>query len=193
MKQENYRLIKLAQDGDKQALERIVLQNSGLIWNAVRKFNGRGVEAEDLYQIGAIGLIKSVNKFNSEFNVEFSTYAVPMIMGEIRRFLRDDGMIKVSRSLKETAMHAKAVQEKFLRENGREATISEIASVLGCNVSDVTLSLEATQPTDSIYKTVHEGDSTNVLLLDTIKSESNNEENIVTSVSLREAIKNLPS
>ena len=192
MKQENYRLIKLAQEGDKQALEKIVLQNGGLIWNAVRKFNGRGVEAEDLYQIGAIGLIKAVNKFDSEFNVEFSTYAVPMIMGEIRRFLRDDGIIKVSRSLKETAIHAKTVQEKFLRENGRDASISEIASILGCNVSDVALSLEATQPTDSIYKTVHEGDSNNVLLIDTIRNESNNEDSIVTSVSLREAIKSLP-
>ena len=193
MKKENYRLITLAQNGDKDALENLTLNNSGLIWSAVRKFSGRGVDSEDLYQIGAIGLIKAINKFDTGFDVEFSTYAVPMIIGEIRRFLRDDGIIKVSRSLKETAVHAKNAAEKIYREKGRDASLGEIATMINCNVADVALSLEAMQPTESIYKTVHEGDNNNVLLIDKLHSQENNEENIITSVALKEAIKNLPS
>ncbi len=193
MKHENYRLIQMAQNGDKDALEKLTVSNSGLIWSAVRKFSGRGIEAEDLYQIGAIGLIKAINKFDITFDVEFSTYAVPMIFGEIRRFLRDDGIIKVSRSLKETALHARSAAEKIYREKGREANLSEIAKMINCSVSDVALSLEATQPTESIYKTIHEGDHTPVLLIDKIHLQTNNEDNIITSVALSEAIKNLPS
>lgn len=193
MKKENYRLIKLAQNGDKDALENLTMNNSGLIWSAVRKFSGRGAEPEDLYQIGAIGLIKAINKFDTDFDVEFSTYAVPMIIGEIRRFLRDDGIIKVSRSLKETATHARSAAEKFYRETGREASVGEIAALINSTAQDVTLSFEATQPTESIYKTVHEGDSNNILLIDKIHSSDDGEENIITSVALKQAIKNLPS
>lgn len=193
MKKENYRLIKLAQNGDKDALENLTMNNSGLIWSAVRKFSGRGAEPEDLYQIGAIGLIKAINKFDTDFDVEFSTYAVPMIIGEIRRFLRDDGIIKVSRSLKETATHARSAAEKFYRETGREASVGEIAALINSTAQDVTLSFEATQPTESIYKTVHEGDSNNILLIDKIHSSDDGEENIITSVALKQAIKNLTS
>ena len=193
MKKENYRLIKLAQNGDKDALENLTMNNSGLIWSAVRKFSGRGAEPEDLYQIGAIGLIKAINKFDTDFDVEFSTYAVPMIIGEIRRFLRDDGIIKVSRSLKETATHARSAAEKFYRETGREASVGEIAALINSTAQDVTLSFEATQPTESIYKTVHEGDSNNILLIDKIHSSDDGEENIITSVALKQAIKKLPS
>ena len=127
MKEECYRLISLAQSGDKESLERLVLQNKGLIWCVVRKFSGRGTEPDDLFQIGAIGLIKAINKFDTSFNVEFSTYAIPMILGEIRRFLRDDGIIKVSRSLKETAAMARAASERISAKKGRDATINEIA------------------------------------------------------------------
>ena len=192
MKKENYRLIKLAQAGDKPAMETITMQNKGLIWSSVKRFSGRGVEAEDLFQIGAIGLIKAVNKFDTSFDVEFSTYAVPMIMGEIRRFLRDDGIIKVSRSLKETANMAKSVAERIYKKSGREATISEIADELKCKVSDVMISLEATQPTESIYKTVSDKDNSSLLLIDKIHT-SDNEEEIITGVALRQAIENLPS
>lgn len=192
MKEENYRLIALAQSGDKKALETLTLKNSGLIWSAVKKFSGRGVEADDLFQLGAIGLIKAVNKFDSSFNVEFSTYAVPMIMGEIRRFLRDDGIIKVSRTLKETAALAKKASEKIYLQKGSDATIGEIAQMINCSVSDITLSLEATQPTESIYRTVHSGENTPVLLIDKIHGQENREDMILTSVALREAIKNLP-
>lgn len=193
MKEENYRLIALAQSGDKKALETLTLKNSGLIWSAVKKFSGRGVEADDLFQLGAIGLIKAVNKFNTSYNVEFSTYAVPMIMGEIRRFLRDDGIIKVSRTLKETAALAKRAAEKIYLQKGSDATICEIAEMINCSVSDITLSLEATQPTESIYKAVHNGENTPVLLIDKIHGQENREDFILTSVALKEAIKNLPT
>lgn len=192
MKQENYRLISLAQSGDKMALETIMLQNQGLVWSVARKFSGRGTECEDLFQIGAIGLIKAVNKFNTEFNVEFSTYAVPMIMGEIKRFLRDDGIIKVSRSLKETAVNAKKASEKIAVQKGSDATIKEIAQMIDSDVNDITLALEATQPLESIYKTVHEGENSSILLIDKLHSKENGEEGILTNVLLKQAIKNLP-
>lgn len=193
MKEENYRLIALAQAGDKTALEKLTLQNSGLIWSIVRKFSGRGTECDDLYQIGAIGLIKAVNKFDTSFSVEFSTYAVPMIMGEIRRFLRDDGIIKVSRSLKETAALARKASEKIYLKKGSDATVTEISQMINCSVSDITLSLEATQPTESIYKTVHNGENTPVLLIDKLHGQESSEERVLTSVALKNAIKNLPS
>ena len=109
-------LIEKARQGDRAALERLTAENTGLIWSAVKKFSGRGTDKEDLFQIGAIGLIKAINKFDTSFNVEFSTYAVPMIMGEIRRFLRDDGLIKVSRGLKETAVKAMAAATPFIKQ-----------------------------------------------------------------------------
>lgn len=192
MKEENYRLISLAQSGNKEALETLTLQNQGLIWSAVRKFVGRGTEPEDLFQIGAIGLIKAINKFNTDFEVEFSTYAVPMIMGEIRRFLRDDGIIKVSRNLKETAVRVKMASEKISAEKGRDAGVIEISEMLGIPLSEVTLSLEASQPTESLYKSVSDSDNNPILLIDKIYSNNDGEERLVTGVALREAIKNLP-
>jgi len=194
MKEENYRLIALAQSGDKSALENITLQNRGLIWSAVRKFSGRGVEADDLFQLGAIGLIKAVNKFDTSYNVEFSTYAVPMIIGEIRRFLRDDGMIKVSRSLKETAALAKSAAEKIYLQKGSDATVAEISEMINCSVSEVMLSLEATQPTESLYRTVHDGENTPILLIDKVYGNTNDgEDKLIMSVTLRQAIENLSS
>jgi len=192
MKEEIYRMLLKAQAGDKKALEMLTLQNSGLIWSAVKKFSGRGTDSDDLFQIGAIGLIKAVKKFDVSFNVEFSTYAVPMIMGEIRRFLRDDGIIKVSRSFKEVSTRAKIVSEKLYSETGREATISEIAKAINCSVSDLTISLEATQPTESIYKTVYDGENNSILLIDKVHNNENNEENFLNTFLLKEAIKNLP-
>lgn len=193
MKEENYRLIALSQSGDKEALETLTMQNQGLIWSAVRKFSGRGAEPEDLFQIGAIGLIKAINKFNTNFNVEFSTYAVPMIMGEIRRFLRDDGIIKVSRSLKETAIRVKIASEKISAEKGRDAGVLEIAEMLDIPISEITLSLEASQPTESLYKAVSDSENNPILLIDKIYSDNDNEENLLTGVALKEAIRNLPS
>lgn len=192
MKQENYRLINLAQSGDAAALESLTIQNRGLIWSIVRKFSGRGVESDDLFQIGAIGLIKAINKFDATFDVEFSTYAVPMIMGEIKRFLRDDGIIKVSRKLKETARVAKNASDKIAIQKGSEATLGEIASMINMNTADIALAFEATQLPESIYRTVHDGESSSILLIDKLQSKENGEEGILTTVALKEAIKNLP-
>lgn len=193
MKEECYRLISLAQSGDEESLERLILQNKGLIWCVVRKFSGRGIESDDLFQIGAIGLIKAINKFDTSFNVEFSTYAIPMILGEIRRFLRDDGIIKVSRSLKETAAMAKAAAEKISNEKGRDATVKEIADAISKNPDEVMLSLEATQPTESLYKTVNDSESSPILLIDKLHSQNqHNEERFLTSIALKQAIEKLP-
>ena len=123
-------LIKLSKEGDKEARDRVVTENVGLVWSIVRRFANRGYEMEDLFQIGSIGLIKAIDKFDSSYNVKFSTYAVPMITGEIKRFLRDDGMIKVSRSLKETATKIRVLRERFGNEHGREPTIEEIEKEL---------------------------------------------------------------
>ena len=192
MKEEMYKLISMAQCGNNDALESIIRDNKGLVWCVVRKFAGRGVETDDLFQIGSIGLIKAVNKFDTSFNVEFSTYAIPMILGEIRRFLRDDGIVKVSRNLKEIAMHARKLSDKILAEEGRDASVFEIAEKIGVSCDDVVVSLEATQPTESLYKTVFDGESSPVLLIDKFHSEENSEEKILTYVSLKQEIKNLP-
>lgn len=190
MKREIYQLIEKAQNGDHAALERLTAENTGLIWSAVKKFSGRGTDREDLFQIGAIGLIKAINKFDASFNVEFSTYAVPMIMGEIRRFLRDDGLIKVSRGLKETAIKAMAAAERISAGEGRDAVISEIAEEIDCDCATVALALEAAQPPESIYKTV--GDDTgDSLLIDKLRSHETGEEDVLNSISLREALKKL--
>lgn len=192
MKKEVYNLIAEAQAGNEKALECLTEQNTGLIWSMVRKFSGRGIENDDLFQIGAIGLIKAIKKFDISFDVEFSTYAVPMIIGEIRRFLRDDGIIKVSRSLKETALRAKQAGEKIAKEKGSDATLGEIAEALGCEPSEIALALEATMPPESIYKSVSDDSNTPVLLIDKLCRESSGEEKIINSVSLKEEIKKLP-
>ena len=124
-------LILAAHEGDRKARDTIVEENLGLVWSIVRRFQGRGQEIEDLFQIGSIGLMKAIDKFDIDFNVKFSTYAVPMITGEIKRFLRDDGMLKVSRSLKETAMKARTIQEEIYRKSGKEPTMEEIAKEIG--------------------------------------------------------------
>ena len=120
-------LIKLAQNGDEKAIEIIIEENSGLIWSVVRRFLNRGCDLEDLYQIGSIGLLKCIKNFDTNYDVKFSTYAVPMIMGEIKRFLRDDGIIKISRPLKEIATKAKYMRDVLTKKNNEEPTINEIA------------------------------------------------------------------
>ena len=168
---ETKKLIELAQQGDSEAMERLVVENSGLIWSIVRKFRGRGYEAEDLFQIGAIGLIKCVDKFDMSFDVKFSTYAVPMIMGEIRRFMRDDGMIKVSRPLKETASKAKFVREQMTNKNGDEPTINELAEEMGIDVEQLAEALDASRDVESIFKTVYRSDGTPVYLIDRLSKD----------------------
>ena len=136
-------LLKRSHAGDKEARDLLVLENAGLVWSIVKRFIGRGPEPEDLFQIGSIGLMKAIDHFNPEFGVQFSTYAVPMITGEIRRFLRDDGMIKVSRPLKELAGKVGAAREKLESDLGREPTVEEIARSVGVSREEVAASMEA--------------------------------------------------
>lgn len=192
MKKEVYELIQSARRGDKTAMEKLVRENTGLIWSIVRRFGGRTAETEDLFQIGAIGLIKAINKFDLSLGVELSTYAVPMIIGEMRRFLRDDGIIKVSRGLKETAMHAKRAAEKISAQIGRDATAREIAQEIGKPVDEVTLALEAVRRPDSLHRPLGDEASSPALLADRLCRTENGEEKIVSGIALREELKKLP-
>ncbi len=184
-------LIKLAQNGDKNALETIVEKNSGLIWSVARRFLNRGYDAEDLYQIGSIGLIKCVKKFDTNFDVKFSTYAVPMIMGEIKRFLRDDGMIKISRTLKEIATKAKYMKDTILKEKNEEPTINEIAVALEIDVEQVVLALDADREVESLYSTVYQNDGKAVYLMDKIEMKVDTSEKIVENIVLNQILEKL--
>ena len=144
-------LIKKALDGDICARTEIVEKNIGLVWSVVKKFSGRGVESEDLFQIGCIGLIKAIDKFDTSFDVKFSTYAVPMIMGEIKRFLRDDGIIKVSRGLKELSLKASTVRDVLTKENGCEPTVKDIAKRIGVSPEELSFAIEASARPESLY------------------------------------------
>ena len=159
-------LLEKAAAGDGIATSRIVEENFGLVLSIVKRFQNRGVEREDLIQIGSIGLVKAIRNFDIRYDVCFSTYAVPLIIGEIKRFLRDDGPVKVSRSLKELYNKARALQISMATESGREPQLSEIAAKLDVTVQDLALAFESGQTPESFYKTVGDSDSSPVYLLD---------------------------
>ena len=182
-------LIILAQQGDESATERIIKENSGLIWSVVKKFAGRGYEADDLYQIGAIGLLKCIRKFDMGYEVKFSTYAVPMIIGEIKRFLRDDGIIKVSRPMKELAGKARYMQETLTNRLGRQPTISELASELGSNVEDLIVAMESSMEVESLHTTIHQGDGSPIYLIDKLNNDKSDE--MVDLITLKQIISRL--
>lgn len=161
-------LIERAHKGDKEARDSLITENMGLIWSIVRRFLGRGHEAEDLFQIGSIGLIKAVDKFDTSFDVRFSTYAVPMIAGEIKRFLRDDGMIKVSRSLKETVVKVQRAREKLQKELGEEPDMETIAKETQIPEEEIVMALEAGCEVESIYKTIYQSDGNEISLIDRV-------------------------
>ncbi|MDR1638906.1 MAG: RNA polymerase sporulation sigma factor SigF [Clostridiales bacterium] len=184
-------LIKLAQQGDKEATEKIVKDNSGLIWSVVKRFSGRGYESEDLFQIGSIGLLKCISKFDMDYEVKFSTYAVPMIMGEIKRFIRDDGIIKVSRPLKELAIKAKYAQENFAGKHGRQPTISELAEEVGTPVEDLVVAMEAGMEVESLYSTIHQGDGNPIFLIDKLDQNGESDQNMIDSIAIKQIISQL--
>jgi RNA polymerase sporulation-specific sigma factor len=166
-------LILRAHEGDKEARDRLVMENMGLVYSVSRRFIGRGCELEDINQIGTIGLIKAIDKFDDSFDVRFSTYAVPMIAGEIKRFLRDDGMLKVSRSIKENGYRIKRASDELVSKNGREATVEELAAATELSVEDVVMALDAGTDVESIYRTVYQGDGSEIYLVDKITSADN--------------------
>ena len=188
---ETTRLIQAAHEGDKEARDRLVAENMGLVWSIVRRFDRRGYEMEDLFQIGSIGLIKAIDKFDLSFEVKFSTYAVPMITGEIKRFLRDDGMIKVSRSVKETAMKARHMQERLYDELGREPTMEELAKALDICVEELAAAMEAGAEVESIYKPIYHGDGTPIHLIDRLEEETNQNEAVLNRMVLRSLLEEL--
>lgn len=173
--EETMRLIALAQHGDDSAREELVIRNMALVGSIVRGYLGRGAEYDDLMQIGSIGLIKAIDGYDAKFKVRFSTYAVPMISGEIKRFLRDDGIIKVSRSLKENALKIYRASEALKRSLGREPHISEIAKETELDPEEIVHALEAVRSPISIYEPVYEDSGGNRLLLDTIAANGDDE------------------
>lgn len=187
-----FELIKKSQNGDRDATSKIVEDNQGLVWSVVKKFAGRGLEFDDLYQIGVIGLMKCIEKFDTSFEVKFSTYAVPMIMGEIRRFLRDDGMIKISRPIKELAIKIKYAKDEFERKKGVMPTISELAEMLEVSNEEIILALDVTRDVESLYQSANKSDGSTVYLLDKIASKNDDEEKIIDSLALNQVIEKLP-
>lgn len=183
------RLIALSQAGDTLARDTLVNCNIRLVWSVVQRFLNRGYEPEDLFQIGCIGLLKSVDKFDLSYDVKFSTYAVPMIIGEIQRFLRDDGTLKVSRSLKEQANKVRKTKDELSKTLGRLPTIKEIADELEITPEDVVLAQEANKPPASIHETVFENDGDPITLMDQIADDS--EEAWFDKITLNEAINRL--
>lgn len=161
-------LLMRFKQGDKAAREQMITENIGLVWSIVRRFLGRGYEADDLFQIGCIGLMKAIDKFDLNYDVQFSTYAVPMITGEIRRFLRDDGLVKVSRTMKENAFKIRQACEVLERRLGREATLDEIAAATELKREDIVMAMEAGAEVDSIYRTVYQGDGSEIYMVDQI-------------------------
>ena len=181
-------LIARSQQGDEEAKQTLVEENSGLIWSVARRFQGRGTELDDLYQLGCLGFLKAVEGFDLEYGTQFSTYAVPKIAGEIRRFLRDDGAVKVSRSLKEQAATIKATRSRLMTALGREPTIQEISRQTGFSPEEIALAETATAATESIQKeSGEEGFS-----LENILTDTESEERMLEKIALRQAVDALP-
>lgn len=181
-------LIQKSHEGDKEAKARLVEENTGLVWCVVKRFYNRGVEMEDLFQIGTIGLLKAIDKFDLNYDVKFSTYAVPMITGEIKRFLRDDGMIKVSRSLKELSYKAYLCREKLQERFGREPSVTELAGELGVEPEELMAALDASSEVESLHKPIYQSDGQEVSLMDRLPWRAEPEEEILDHLLLKELL-----
>lgn len=184
-------LIAKSHQGDKKARNTLVEENIGLVYSIVRRFLGRGIEMEDLVQIGSIGLIKAVDKFDTGFEVQFSTYAVPMIAGEIKRFLRDDGMIKVSRSLKENARKVFSARERLEKCLGREPCMQELSAETGLSGEEIVMAMESSAEVDSIYRTIYQGDGNAISLEDRLEEKDNPNERLLDHLVLQEVMDSL--
>lgn len=182
-------LIVRSQQGDVEARDLLVEKNMRLVWSVVQRFLNRGYDPEDLFQIGSIGLIKSIDKFDLSYDVRFSTYAVPMIIGEIQRFIRDDGTIKVSRSLKEIGNRVRRTKDELTKELGRVPTVYELSEHMDVPVEEILMAQEAVLAPTSIHETVYENDGDPITLLDQISDQDN--EKWFEKIALKEAIENL--
>lgn len=181
-------LIQKSHNGDEEARARLVEENTGLVWCVAKRFYNRGVEMEDLFQIGNIGLLKAIDKFDLSYDVKFSTYAVPMISGEIKRFLRDDGMIKVSRSLKELAYKAYLCREELQEKLGREPTVLELAKYLCVEPEELMAALDASSEVESLHKPIYQSDGQEISLMERIPQKGEPEEEVLDHLLLKELL-----
>lgn len=188
---DNTQLITLAKEGNIEAMDKLIKMNLPLVSALSRKFLNRGYEYEDIFQIGSIGLVKAVNNFDPSFNVKFSTYAVPMIMGEIRRFLRDDGLIKVSRNIKSIARKINYAKEELTKKLNREPTIEELSRYSDINKEEIIMAIESTNNLNYLYDTIHQDDGAPVLLIDKISEDSIYDTSMDDKIILKELLKSL--
>lgn len=184
-------LIRRSQQGDEEAKEILVRKNVALVKSMVKRFLNRGYEYEDLFQIGTIGLIKAIQNYDEQYKVRFSTYAVPMIIGEIKRFLRDDGLIKVSRSLKELANKVVSVQEQLKKKLRREPTIQEIADIVGVDPEEIVEALEANKTPSSLYDAVYEDNDNPILLIDKVSGDDKEFTDIIDKIAIKDILSKL--
>ncbi len=185
-------LLLQAREGNREAREKLICENTGLVYSIVKRFLGRGQEMEDLVQIGNIGLIKAIDKFDLSFEVQFSTYAVPMIVGEIKRFLRDDGMLKVSRTTKENARKIYRLKEEIENQEGREPSLTELADRLEMNYEDVAVAVSACAEVESLYQTVYSGsDGSDICLMDRVEQAGQFDEEILSKMALSKVMESL--
>ena len=191
MKETNMSLLIQAQKGDKKARDKLVEINMGLVHHIVKRFANRGYEQQDLFQIGCIGLLKAIDKFDLSYDVQFSTYAVPMIMGEIKRFIRDDGMVKVSRSLKEQSVRIRVETNHFLEQWGREPSMEELEQCTGMKRTEIVMAMEASMEVESIYKNVYQTDGKEIQLLDKLRDEKNQQEELMNHLLVEQLLQQL--
>ena len=189
--EDNLDLIEKAKAGEKAALDKLVEKNLPLVSSISKKFLNRGYEYDDIFQIGCMGLVKAINNFNSSYNVQFSTYAVPMIMGEIKRFLRDDGLIKVSRSLKYAARKLHYDKENLTQKLNRDPTIEELAEFSGMTTEEILFSTEAINEPKYLYDTIHQDDGSPIFLIDRIRKNEDEDKEVLDKIALKEALSKL--
>lgn len=186
-----YLAIDKAKNGDKQEMTNLIENNKGLIWNIVKRFRGRGVETEDIYQIGCMGFIKAIKRFDTTLEVQLSTYAVPYILGEIKKFMRDDGAIKVSRSTKELASKILQLQKEYLDKEGKELSISEVAQLLKISKEEISFALDAVRPVNSIYEERTSGTDDDRAIIDRLASKEDEATTITNKIVIKQLIENL--
>ena len=193
MYENDMKIIERAQNGSKEDMTKLIEDNSRLVWSIVRRFNGRGYDIEDLYQIGSIGLIKAIQRFDTSFEVRLSTYAVPYILGEIKRFIRDDGPIKISRSIKELNIKIIELQKEYLNKYGKEITLEQLAKELKTSKEDIAMALDSTRPVNSIEDSQYRDNKTDktISLIDQLSSGKDEENEITNRITIKKLISEL--
>lgn len=191
--EENSQLIPLAKEGNQEAMNKVIEMNLPLVSSISKKFLNRGYDYEDIFQIGSIGLVKAINNFDNKFNVKFSTYAVPMIIGEIKRFIRDDGIIKVSRSVKTLARKLHFDKEALTKELDREPTIDELSKYSGVDKEEIMFAIESSVNMQYLYDTIHQDDGAPVLLIDKLSEKGEDDTDMINRIALKEALRSLDS